>query len=146
MRSLRPLRITLVVIGIVQIFFGLPFVVAPGLYSQMLHFSSAPAWTNWFFVMNGARFLGMAYGMFIAARDPIKHRAWINAMIAIQALDWLGTIWSIGTGAISLAQATDAPYLPVIFIVALLVWYPRDSRVSTAQTSQHRPNIDSVSN
>lgn len=127
---MRPLRITLIVIGIVQIFFGLPFIVAPGLYSLVLHLPSAPAWTNWFFVMNGARFLGMAYGMFLAARDPIKHRGWINAMIGIQALDWLGTIYSIATGAISLAQATDAPFLPLIFIVALLVWYPRDKHVN----------------
>lgn len=144
MRSMRPLRITLVVIGIVQIFFGLPFVVAPGLYNLALHLPSAPAWTSWFFVMSGARFLGMAYGMFMAARDPIKHRSWINAMIVIQALDWMGTIYSIATGAISLAQATDAPYLPLIFIVALLVWYPRDSQVSSVQQPLQQPSIDSM--
>lgn len=131
-RSMRPLRITLVVIGVVQIFFGVPFVIAPGLYSLMLHLPSAPAWTNWFFVMNGARFIGMAYGMFLAARDPVKHKAWINAMIAIQALDWLGTLYSLWTGAITLAQATDAPYLPVIFIIALLIWYPRGPRIQSA--------------
>jgi hypothetical protein len=123
---MRPLRITLVVIGIVQILFGLPFVVAPGIYSAILHLTPAPAWTQWFFAMNGARFLGMAYGMFLAARDPLKHRGWINAMIGIQALDWLGTISSIVTGAISFGQATDAPFLPLVFIAALLIWYPRE--------------------
>jgi hypothetical protein len=125
---MRPLRVTLVMIGIVQIFFGLPFVVAPGLYSVVLHLSSAPSWTMWFFVMNGARFLAMGYGMFLAARDPIKHIAWINAMIGIQALDWLGTMYSLATGAITLAQATDAPFLPVLFIGALLLWYPRHAQ------------------
>jgi hypothetical protein len=132
---MRPLRITLVIIGIVQVFFGLPFVVAPGLYSLVLHLPSAPAWTNWFFVMNGARFIALGYGMFLAARDPRKHVAWIKAMIAVQALDWLGTMYSLVTGAISLPQATDAPYLPVIFIIALLVWYPRGSRVA----EEHQP-------
>ncbi len=127
---MRPLRITLVVIGIVQVFFGLPFIVAPHLFSAVLHLSSAPNWTSWFFVMNGARFLAMGYGMFVAASDPIKHIAWINAMIVVQAFDWLGSIYSIGTGAISLAQATDTPYLPLLFIVALLVWYPRKSHIS----------------
>jgi hypothetical protein len=140
-RPMLPLRITLVVIGIVQVFFGLPFVVAPGLYSLVLHLPSAPAWTNWFFAMNGARFLGMGFGMFLAARDPLKHRAWINVMIAIQALDWLGTIYSLWTGAITLAQATDAPFLPVIFIVALLIWYPRGSETSVEQTLPHPPSI-----
>ncbi|HEX9037477.1 MAG TPA: hypothetical protein VF808_10855 [Ktedonobacterales bacterium] len=137
---MRPLRITLVVIGIVQIFFGLPFLVAPGLYSVMLSLSSAPAWTSWFFVMSGARFLGMAYGMFLAARDPVKHVAWINAMIAVQAFDWLGTIYSIATGAITFAQATDAPFLPLIFIAALLIWYPRGARASENRLSPQRPS------
>jgi hypothetical protein len=135
---MRPLRITLILIGIVQVFFGLPFVVEPGLYSTVLHLSSAPAWTTWFFVMCGARFLGMAYGMFLAAYDPIRHKAWINAMIGVQALDWLGTMYVVATGAISLLQATDAPYLPLIFIAALLIWYPRGSRATVGQPARQQ--------
>lgn len=134
---MRPLRITLVVIGIVQVFFGLPFVVAPGVYNLALHLPNAPAWTSWFFVMGGARFLAMAYGMFLAARDPMKHVAWINAMIAIQALDWLGTMYAIGTGAISFAQATDAPFLPLIFIAALVIWYPRKAHMADERAPRH---------
>jgi hypothetical protein len=134
---MRPLRITLVVIGIVQVFFGLPFVVAPGLYNLVLHLPTAPAWTNWFFVMSGARFLAMAYGMFLAARDPVKHVGWINAMIAVQALDWLGTMYAIRTGAISFAQATDAPFLPLIFIAALVIWYPRKARMADERAPRH---------
>ena len=136
---MRSLRVTLVVIGIVQVFFGLPFVVAPGLFSLALHLPSAPAWTTWFFVMNGARFLAMAYGMFLAARDPIKHVAWINAMIVVQVLDWLGTMYSILTGAITLTQAATASFLPVIFVIALLIWYPRTSKKVEAQPFL-RPN------
>jgi hypothetical protein len=144
MHSRRPLRVTLIVIGIVQVFFGLPFVIAPGLYSMVLHLSSAPAWTTWFFVMSGARFLGMAYGMFLAAYNPIRHKAWINAMIGIQALDWLGTMYSIATGAISLLQATDAPYLPLIFIAALLIWYPRGSRLAEVQSAHKQHSTSEV--
>ncbi len=131
--AMRPLRVTLIIIGVVQLFLGLPFVVAPGLYNVVLHLSSAPAWTQWFFVMAGARFFALGYGMFLAARDPIRHVAWINAMIAVQAFDWLGTMYTIMTGTISLTQAIDAPYLPIIFIAALLVWYPRTSPKSAAR-------------
>src|SRR3954447_22883622 len=111
---MRPLRVTLVVIGVVQVFFGLLFVVAPGLLALLVHLPSAPAWTSWLFVMSGARFLAMGYGMFLAARDPLRHIAWINAMIIVQAFDWLGTLFSLATGAISLPQATTAPFLPII--------------------------------
>jgi hypothetical protein len=138
---MRSLRVTLVVIGIVQVFFGLPFVVAPGLFSLALHLPSAPAWTTWFFVMNGARFLAMAYGMFLAARDPIKHVAWINAMIVVQVLDWLGTMYSILTGAITLTQAATASFLPVIFVVALLIRYPRAPKVAEAQPALQPHNL-----
>jgi hypothetical protein len=75
--------------------------------------------------MGGARFLGMGYGMFVAMRDPMKHRAWIQAMIGIQAIDWLATIANLLSGAISLSQASTATFLPIVFIVALLVFYPR---------------------
>jgi hypothetical protein len=137
---MRSLRVTLVIIGIVQVFFGLPFVVAPGLFSLLLHLPGAPAWTAWFFVMNGARFLALSYGMFLAARDPVKHVAWINAMIVVQILDWLGTMYSILTGAITLAQAATASFLPVIFVVALLIWYPRapkGAKVQAPRPSHH---------
>lgn len=137
---MRPLRVTLVVIGVVQVFFGLPFVVAPGLYSLVLRLPGAPAWTSWFFVMSGARFLGMAYGMFLAARDPVKQVAWINAMIAIQALDWLGTVYAIATGAITFAQATSAPFLPLIFIAALLIWYPRHAHPADERKARQLPD------
>lgn len=126
---MRPLRNTLVIIGIVQFFFGLPFIFAPKLFSGLLGLPDAPAWANWLLIMNGARFLGMGYGMLLSARDPIKHVGWINAMIVVQALDWLGTVYAITTGGITLLQATSAPYLPIIFIVALIAWHPRNSAI-----------------
>jgi len=123
---MRPLKITLAVIGIVQVFFGLLFVLAPGQFATLFHFPVAPAWTNWLLVMGGARFLGMGYGMFVAMRDPMKHRTWIQAMIGVQALDWLTTIANLLMGVITLSQASTATFLPIVFIVALLVFYPRE--------------------
>jgi type IV secretory pathway TrbD component len=123
---MRPLKVTLAVIGIVQVFFGLLFVIAPGQFATLFHFPVAPAWTNWLLVMGGARFLGMGYGMFVAMRDPMKHRTWIQAMIGIQVLDWLTTISNLLTGVITLSQASTATFLPIVFIVALLVFYPRE--------------------
>ena len=122
---MRPLKVTLAVIGIVQVLFGLLFVFAPGQFAALFHFPVAPAWVNWLLVMGGARFLGMGCGMFIAMRDPVKHRTWIQAMIGIQAIDWLATIANLLSGTITLSQASTATFLPIVFIVALLVFYPR---------------------
>ena len=123
---MRPLKVTLAVIGIVQVFFGLLFVVAPGQFAYLFHFPVAPSWTNWLLIMGGARFLGMGYGMFVAMRDPLKHRSWIQAMIGVQILDWLATISNLLSGTITLTQASTAAFLPIVFIVALLVFYPRE--------------------
>ena len=123
---MRPLKVTLAVIGVVQVFFGLLFVVAPGQFAYLFHLPVAPGWTNWLLVMGGARFLGMGYGMFVTMRDPLKHRSWIQAMIGVQILDWLATIANLLSGTITLTQASTATFLPIVFIVALLVFYPRE--------------------
>lgn len=130
---MRPLKVTLAVIGIVQVFFGLLLVLAPGQFAPLFHFSVAPGWVNWLFVMGGARFLGAGYGMFVAMQDPLKHRAWINAMIGIQALDWIATLANLWSKTITVSQATTATFLPLVFIVALLVFYPRKQ----ASTGEH---------
>ena len=131
--TMKPLKITLGVIAVVQFVFGVLFVFLPGQFAPIFHLPVAPTWVNWLLVMGGARFLGMGYGMLVAIQDPIKHRAWINAMIGVQALDWLATIYSLVTGAISLSQASTATFLPVLFIAALLVFYPRSQPAAQKQ-------------
>ncbi len=125
------LQITLVVVGAAQLFFGAAFMLAPARFGALLGLPQPVQWTNWIFSMFGARAFGFAFGMFLAARDPRKHRAWIQAMIGVQAVDWLGTLYYLTTGAVTLAQVATASFLPVIFIVLLVVLYPRD-RLSPA--------------
>lgn len=108
----------LVVIGVVQIVLGIVF-LTPGLFQQAMGLESAPEWVNWLFAMFGARALGFGYGMLVAAREPVQNASWIRAMIGIQAIDWVGTIAYLVTGAVTLAQVTTAAFLPVLFIVIL---------------------------
>jgi len=135
----RLLQITLIVIGIAQIFFGAVFIFAPAKFSGMLDLPETPQWAYWMFGMFSARAFGFAYGMFLAARDPMKHVHWIQAMIGVQLIDWLATMYFVldgavtlaqGTsayGAVTLAQVTSASYLPLIFIAMLVIFYPRQT-------------------
>jgi len=120
------LQITLVVVGIAQIFFGVAFTFAPAKFSAMLGLSPAPQWAYWMFSMFGARCFAFAYGMLLAMRDPIKNIHWIQAMIAVQIVDWLGTLYYLANGGITLAQVASASYLPLIFIILLVIFYPRE--------------------
>lgn len=122
----RVLQITLIVIAIAQIFFGAVFIFAPAKFSGMLGLPETPQWAYWMFGMFGARAFGFAYGMFLAARDPMKHVHWIQAMIGVQLIDWLATMYFVLSGAVTWAQVTSASYLPLIFIAMLVIFYPRE--------------------
>jgi hypothetical protein len=123
---MRRLRITLLVIGVVQLFFGVAFLVAPRATAGLLGLhEAAPPWANWLFAMMAARFLGYAVGMFATARAAQPGNAWVDTMIAIQAVDWLATLTYLINGDVTLRQVSTASFLPVLFIVALLVWHPR---------------------
>ncbi len=123
---MRPLQITLVVIGLFQLVLGVLFVAAPAFAASLFDLTpAAPDWANWLFAMMGARFGGFAYGMFLAARDPRRHIGWIDAMIGIQVIDWIATIAALAAGSVTIGQVTTASFMPVVFVVALVWFHPR---------------------
>jgi hypothetical protein len=126
--SVRALRITLIIIGLFQLFFGVVFLAAPRGTAGLLGLTpAAPAWANWLFATMAARYLGYAYGMFVAARDPARHSAWIDTMIVVQAIDWVATLGYLAAGDLSLRQVSTAAFMPALFIVALVLFRPRRS-------------------
>jgi len=130
MSKQRTLSFTLWFIAVVQIVLGLAFLFAPQATAQSLGLPGAPGWTNWLFGMMAARFLGFGYGMALAARNPAGSLHWIKAMVGIQAVDWLVTLYYLGLGAVSLAQVTTASFLPIVFVGLLLWCYPRNVRAA----------------
>lgn len=123
---MRPLRITLITIAVVQFALGALFTLAPSAAAPLFGITPAePGWVDWLFVMAGARFLGFGAGMLLAARDPQRHIGWINAMIGIQVVDWVATIGHLAAGTVTLAQVSTAPFLPVLFVAGLLWFHPR---------------------
>ena len=123
------LRLTLGVMGIVQVILGMVFLFLPVQFASVLGFADFPAWIAWPFAMFGARALGFAYGMFLAMRQPEKHRAWIGSMIVVQAIDWLATGYFLLRGAVTLPQVSaGALILPIISIVLLWLCFPRANK------------------
>lgn len=119
-------------VAVVQWFLGIGFLLAPAGLATLLGLALAPTWTAWLFAMMAARFLGFGYGMWLAARDPRRHVHWINAMLVIQAIDWLATLYYLAAGAVTLGQVTTAAFLPVVFIVVLLANHPWRARPAGA--------------
>lgn len=115
------LRVSLWLIALVQFVLGAGFLVAPEGMASALGLSPPPGWANWLFGMMAARFLGYAYGMLMAAREPERNMAWLQTMVGIQLIDWAVTIKYLVAGVVTLAQVTTASFLPLVF-VALLWW------------------------
>ena len=119
------LRITLGAIGVVQLLLGLVFLFIPSQFAAMVHLAAVPGWVPWMFAMFSARAFGFAYGMFLAMREPETHRAWIGAMILVQAVDWIVTVYFLLQGVVTLPQVSTASFLPIIFISVLVTRFPR---------------------
>lgn len=119
------LRWTLYGIAAVQWVLGLGFLFAPEAMAQMLGLAAVPGWANWMFGMMAARFFAVGWGMYLAASDPWRHRAWMGAMVGIQAIDWLVTLRDLWLGTVTLAQVSTASFLPLLFIAVLVGYWPR---------------------
>jgi hypothetical protein len=132
------LRITLGVIALVQLILGMVFILLPAPFAALNGLATAPAWVHWLLAMFGARALGFAYGMVLALRDPQRHSSWIRAMIGVQAIDWIATIYFVLDGAVTLAQVSTAAFLPVLFIAILTIGYPR-RQIEAPQVPARRP-------
>lgn len=127
-RHPRTLGFTLRFIAVVQLVLGTGFLIAPQSLASTLGLAATPGWANWMFGMMAARFLAFGWGMLVAARDPQGHLPWLRAMVAVQLVDWAVTIKYLLAGAVTLAQASTAPLLPLVF-VGLLWWaWPRPSQ------------------
>ena len=109
----------LLFIAFVQAILGIVFLVSPAAFAAAMGLAAAPAWTEWIFAMFGARALGFAFGMVVAQRDIARHRSWLVAMIGVQALDWIGTLWALAQNKVSLGQVATAPFLPILFVIVL---------------------------
>jgi len=129
---LRILRITLAVIALFQVSFALIFLFVPSFLIDAFGLEPVPAWVPWMFALFSARALGYTVGMVVAMRDPRRHVSWIWTMIGVQAIDWIATMFFILTGALAVGQASTAAFMPIVFIVALLLTMPRRERVEKA--------------
>lgn len=116
---------TALFIAVVQIILGLGYLLAPAPFHASLGLHGLPDWAGWPMGMSGARFLAFGFGMILVFRNPATHRSWIQAMIFVQAIDWLVTMYYVFSGAVTLAQVSTASFLPLIFILALAVTFPK---------------------
>lgn len=116
---MKVLNFTLRFIGTVQLALGIIFLLFPQQFASFSQLEQLPGWGLWMFTQMGARFIGYGIGMFAAATNPRKYLLWIETMIGIQLIDWIGTMVYLMNGSVTLSQVSTAPFLPILFIIVL---------------------------
>lgn len=48
-------------------------------------------------------------------------------MAGVQAIDWFATLFFLAAGVVTLAQVSTASVVPVLYIIAVVLAFPRNS-------------------
>lgn len=99
----------------------------PAQVGAMYNFPKFPIEAYYLAGIISAMFVMLAVGFFLAARDPARHRTWVQAGIVGYALPLVVTIGYLLRGAISWDIATVPFIIQIVFLIALVVLYPRSS-------------------
>ena len=120
------LKIAIRIIAVLQIVLGALYLVAPQWLLQTMGHSVVAPDIFYPLGMLAARFLVVGLVFWFVATDPLKYRLWLDAMIAIQAVDlFVGVSLTLqSTVALSLS---GFPMFNAALIIALLVlWRPKN--------------------
>lgn len=128
MNRITILRVTALITGVFQIMGGVGYLLAPAAVNGIYGLTISPADATYPFMLIGARFLALGFGSMLVVRDPWANRGWIQAMIAVQALDGIVTVSGSLAGTMTIGQGTPLPLMPFLWVVLMLVGYPRGAR------------------
>jgi hypothetical protein len=108
---MKKLKIVLYVVGFIQIVLGIMALFFPSFFIEtVMELSSINNDTAYPMAMFASRLLVFGVGMFIVAKNPIKHVLLINGMIAIQLLDLAGGIFHVLAGTVLFSSAIVAMF------------------------------------
>ena len=90
---LRALKVTLIVAAIVGFIFGVMFLIAPDQTGALFNFPEFPKEVRYIAGLLGAAYVAFSVGFVLAARDPARHRSWVQAGLVVYALSLVMTIY-----------------------------------------------------
>lgn len=120
------LKVTLIVAAIVSFIFGVMFLIIPDWTGALFNFPEFPQEVRYMLGMWGAVYIAFGVGFVLAARDPARHRTWVQAGVVSYALSLVMTIYYLLRGTIGWDIATVPFIIQIVFLIALVVLYPRE--------------------
>ena len=118
----RILKVALVILGIVQLVYGIGFLLIPGL---LVTISGGPepeyGWLRW----SGGMLLALAYGTFRVFRRPAKQDVYVTTMALAGLLNAVGLLISLIAGEYTGATWFIVVPMLLTFALAVFLWVGR---------------------
>lgn len=121
----KALKIILILAAIVAFFWGTAMLVLPNRAAAWNNFPELPEGMKYFVGLLGCIYAAWGVGMLLAARDPLKHRTWIQVGIICYGLSLIGTLYYLLNKVISFGQARVGLIVQVVFLAAFIILYPK---------------------
>jgi hypothetical protein len=127
------LRSVLLLDATVLLLLGGLFILVPRQVEMAFQFNNPPQGVSYIVSSWGCALATLSLGYAVAARDPIRHIAWVQVGIARGALECIVGVVYVLRGVVEVQQAGFGIVAAALFTVAYLVLYPRAaSRRATA--------------
>jgi len=121
---IKGLKVTMIVLGVVEICFGLGFLFFMPAMVAMLGFEQGPAYIQYMGALLGLTLIPISIFIIAAARDPLKHLNWVKFAIWWEVLGVLAGLYSMIMGYVNFGQAGMGTIWDAVVAAALLIFYP----------------------
>jgi hypothetical protein len=119
------LRNVLLLDAAVLFLLGSLLIVAPKQVEVAFQFNDLPQGVSYIVSLWGCVLATLALGYAVAARDPIRHVAWVQVGIARSALECIVGAVYLARGIVTVQQAGFGVVVTALITVAYFVLYPR---------------------
>jgi hypothetical protein len=130
---MNKLRILLWIVALSQFVLGALTLFVPGPFFAWMGLTIPPADNQYMLAMLASRFLAYGAGMAFLARASEPDPFWIRNMVLVQAIDFLGGLFYVATGVISIEVAAFPMFNAALFGTLLWIWTPSGNAVRAPQ-------------
>jgi hypothetical protein len=121
---IKGLKVTMIVLGVVEICFGLGFLFFMPAMGAMLGFEQGPDYIQYVGALLGVTLIVISIFIIAAAKDPLRHIYWVKFAIWWSVAGVLAALYSMIMGYVHFGQAGMGTIWDAIVGAALLIFYP----------------------
>ncbi len=121
---LKALKVTMIVLGVVEILFGLGFTFFMNEMGKTLGFDPGPDYILYIGALLGLTLITVSAFLIVAAQDPLRHISWVRFAILWCISGVIAGLYAVIRNYVDFSQAGMGIIWDGVVAVALLIFYP----------------------